>query len=93
MIFAHQIALDLTPEQEAYCRRAAGTARFTYNWALDQWKQQYKNGERPAILILEKRFYSWGFDAIFMVLQSHKFVSVQYKFGHFGQNFRTSPSS
>ena len=31
MIFAHKIALDLTEAQEAYCRKAAGTARFTYN--------------------------------------------------------------
>lgn len=31
MIFAHKIALDLTQAQEAYCRKAAGTARFAYN--------------------------------------------------------------
>lgn len=28
----HVIALDPTPEQEDYFRRAAGTARFAYNW-------------------------------------------------------------
>jgi len=48
MIFAHKIALDLTEAQEAYCRKAAGTARFTYNWALTHWKMQYRNGEKPT---------------------------------------------
>ena len=27
--------------QETYFRKAAGVARFAYNWALDQWQQQY----------------------------------------------------
>jgi hypothetical protein len=39
MIFAHKIALDLTQAQKAYCRKAAGTARFTYNWGLSQWQE------------------------------------------------------
>jgi putative transposase len=47
MIYAHQIALDLTQAQEAYCRRAAGTSRFTYNWALAEWQRQYQAGEKP----------------------------------------------
>ncbi len=48
MIFAHKIALDLTQAQETYCRKAAGTARFTYNWALAHWKMQYHNEEKPT---------------------------------------------
>jgi putative transposase len=36
----HKIRLNLTPEQEAYCRCAAGTRRFTYNWALAEWNRQ-----------------------------------------------------
>ena len=38
MIQAHKIRLNPTPEQEVYFRKAAGTARFVYNWALAQWK-------------------------------------------------------
>lgn len=38
MIRAHKIRLHPTPEQEVYFRKAAGTARFVYNWALDRWK-------------------------------------------------------
>ncbi|MBV7337023.1 transposase [Chloroflexi bacterium TSY] len=35
---AHKIRLNPTDEQEVYFRKAAGTARFAYNWALNQWK-------------------------------------------------------
>src|SRR6266705_1952221 len=38
MIRAHKIRLHPTPEQEVYFRKAAGTARFVYNWALNRWK-------------------------------------------------------
>jgi putative transposase len=30
--------LNPTPEQEVYFRKAAGTKRFVYNWALARWK-------------------------------------------------------
>jgi len=38
--------------------RAAGCARFTYNWALAEWEKQYKNGEKPSALKLKKKFNS-----------------------------------
>lgn len=38
MIRAHKIRLNPTTEQELYFRKAAGTKRFVYNWALDRWK-------------------------------------------------------
>jgi putative transposase len=41
MIIAHRIALDLNNQQTTYGAKAAGTARFTYNWALAQWNKQY----------------------------------------------------
>src|SRR5262245_53461287 len=56
MIFTHKIALDLTDEQEGYCRRAAGTARFTYNWALAEWKRQYNNGDKPTAAHLKTQW-------------------------------------
>lgn len=42
MLMAHKIALDLNNEQATYMARAAGTARFAYNWALAEWKRQYE---------------------------------------------------
>jgi putative transposase len=43
---AHKI--KLMPNQEAvrYMRKAAGTARFAYNWALQRWKDKYSQGEK-----------------------------------------------
>lgn len=48
MILAHSIALDPTVKQEIYFRRACGVARFSYNWALSEWKRQYEAGEKPS---------------------------------------------
>ena len=39
---AHKIALDLNNHQRTYMLRAAGVARFAYNWALEQWGIQYR---------------------------------------------------
>lgn len=41
MILAHKIALDPNDVQETYFRKAVGTARFVYNWALAEWQRQY----------------------------------------------------
>jgi putative transposase len=41
VLMAHRIALDLNNVQATYMARAAGTARFAYNWALAEWKRQY----------------------------------------------------
>ena len=41
MILAHKIALDPNDVQETYFRKAVGTARFAYNWALSEWQRQY----------------------------------------------------
>ena len=39
---AHVIQLLPTPAQRNYFLRAAGTARFAFNWALDFWNAEYK---------------------------------------------------
>jgi len=47
-ILAHKITLDPNRDQEAYFRRACGTARFAYNWGLQTWREQYLAGEKPT---------------------------------------------
>ena len=42
MLMAHRIALDLNNVQATYMARAAGTARFAYNWALAEWQRQHE---------------------------------------------------
>ena len=42
MILSHKIALDPNNTQRTYFAKAAGTARFAYNWALAEWQVQYQ---------------------------------------------------
>jgi transposase len=56
MIKAHKIRLHPTPEQANYFARAAGTARFTFNWAVAEWHQQYEAGGKPSALALRTHF-------------------------------------
>lgn len=53
---SHRIALDPTPEQRTYFQRAAGTARFVWNWALAEWKRQVAAGQRPNAMALKRQF-------------------------------------
>src|SRR2546426_6654909 len=56
MIKAHKIRLNPTPEQAVYFAKAAGTARFVWNWALAEWNRQYEAGEKPTAFKLKKQF-------------------------------------
>ena len=40
MLAAHRIRLDPNNTQSTYLARAAGIARFAYNWALSEWQKQ-----------------------------------------------------
>jgi putative transposase len=69
MILAHKIALNPNLRQQEYFRRACGTARFAYNWALDVWCKQYANGEKPSANKLKALWnkirrteFPWSFD-------------------------------
>jgi putative transposase len=54
VLLAHKIALDPNAAQRLYFARAAGTARFAWNWALDEWKRQYKAGGKPSDVSLRR---------------------------------------
>lgn len=56
MKMAHVIRLDPTVEQSIALGRAAGVSRFTYNWALAEYKRLYKAGEKPKLFVMKKRF-------------------------------------
>jgi putative transposase len=61
VILAHKIALDPKPEQKVYFARAAGTARFAWNWALSEWQRQYAEwreyrcGPKPSEAALRRQ--------------------------------------
>ncbi|WP_031459704.1 RNA-guided endonuclease InsQ/TnpB family protein, partial [Chloroflexus sp. MS-G] len=52
----HTIARCPTPEQIDYFKRACGTARRVWNWALNEWNRQYAAGGRPNAMALKKQF-------------------------------------
>lgn len=56
MIKAHKIRLNPKYEQKVYFAKAAGTARFVWNWALAEWNRQYEAGGKPTALKLKKQF-------------------------------------
>ena len=58
MILGHVIALELTVWQTIACSRAAGCARFAYNWGLAEWTRQYRSGGKPNANKLKKQFNS-----------------------------------
>jgi putative transposase len=53
---AHRIELAPTPTQADYFRRACGTARFVWNWALAEWQRQRGVGLKPTAFSLKKQF-------------------------------------
>ena len=71
MIKAHKIRLNPSPEEELYFRKAAGTARFVYNWGLAEW-QRHKTaspGDAHGVMAIKKDFnalkgeqYPWIYD-------------------------------
>ncbi|MBW6485811.1 MAG: transposase [Syntrophobacterales bacterium] len=50
MIRSHKIALALNNRQHTYFQKAAGTARFSYNWALCEWDRQYQEHKANPML-------------------------------------------
>jgi len=58
MQLAHKIELKPNNAQRTYFLKACGTARFTWNWALDRWEQLYAQGKHPCGMSLKKEFNS-----------------------------------
>lgn len=85
----HKIALDPTVRQEAYFRRCCGVSRFTYNWALAEWKKQHALGGKPSGAALKKRFnairhvdYPWTGEVL-RDAAARPFVNVQRAYQNF----------
>lgn len=83
---AHKICLDPTFKQEEYFRKACGTARFTWNWALGEWKKQYESGDKPTAFKLKKQFneikkvdFPWTYDVTKYACQQ-PFIFLQSAF-------------
>jgi putative transposase len=90
---AHKIRLNPTPDQAVYFRKAIGTARFAYNWALDQLKQALDAGKPlDSVLTLKKRFNAIKREQFLWVYQVTK-CAVEGAFANLASalsNFRAS---
>jgi len=96
IVLAHKIALDPTPEQQEFFERAAGTARFTWNWALAEWQELYQRGgkrsaARPSGHLLKKSFnvlrgvqFPWTYD-VHRDATARPFADLQKAFLNFWQ--------
>src|SRR5713101_3416490 len=89
MIKAHKIRLHPTSKQANYFARAAGTARFVFNWALAEWKRQYEAGEKPNATALKKQFnairrelFPWSYEVTKCAIEG-AFIDVAAAFKNF----------
>jgi putative transposase len=56
-VLSHKIQIkNPTVKQQQYFRRACGTARFAYNWGLEEWQKQYEAGNKPTAFEIKKIF-------------------------------------
>ena len=76
MLLASKIALNPNMAQRIYFARAAGTARFAYNWALAEWRRQYEAGDKPTDVSLRRDLnkvkreqFPWMYDVSKCVVQ------------------------
>jgi len=53
---AHTIRLFPTEAQETFFRKACGCARVAYNYGLSEYQRLRKEGQKPNILEIKKRF-------------------------------------
>ncbi|MBS7391428.1 MAG: transposase, partial [Fibrobacter sp.] len=58
MILSHKIRIYPNRDQEQFLKKSCGVARFAYNWGLEEWQNQYKNGGKPNRFKLDKQFNS-----------------------------------
>lgn len=58
MLISHKIEISPNNKQKTYFAKACGIARFAYNWALNEWKNQYRNGLKPNETALRRQLNS-----------------------------------
>ena len=74
---SHKIELKPNNFQKTYFKKACGIARFTWNWALGNWNEKYKNGEKPSGMSLKKEFNSLKKEHFPFTYEVTKYASQQ----------------
>ena len=84
---AHKIALEPTGPQRQQFVRAAGCARFAWNWALAEWKRQFKAGGKPTANALKRQFNAVKGEQFPWLYESPKDANLQ-PFAHLNEAFQ-----
>jgi len=74
------------PSHSAYFARAAGAARFTWNWALAEWDRRYAAGEKLNGQALKAAFNAIKYDAFPWLKDIHRDAHAQ-PFAHLHKAF------
>lgn len=86
MILAHRIQLQPRTKHIVSFKKACGVARYTWNWALNQWQGQYEAGGKPKAVELKRK---WNQEKPEWVYESPKdanqqpFANLQKAFSRF----------
>jgi len=86
MILAHKIRLKPNNKQSTYFAKASGTARFAYNWALNEWTRRREAGEKVNEAKLRRDLNAIKKDA-FPWMQEVTKCAVQLSIMDLGQAF------
>lgn len=74
MILSHRIQLHPRNKHILAFTKACGCARYTWNWALDQWQKEYEAGNKPTANKLKKQ---WNAEKPEWVYESPKDANQQ----------------
>ncbi len=75
MQLAHKIELKPNHKQATYFKKACDVSRFVWNWALEHWESEYKQGDKPNALKLKKAFNSIKKEQYPFVLEVTKYAA------------------
>lgn len=100
MQLSHKIEINPTIKQIKYFKKACGTARFVWNWALTEWEKQYnkskedKNLSKPTGIGLKKQFntikkkeFAWTYEVTKYASQQ-PFIQLQHSFNNWFRDIK-----
>lgn len=95
---AHKIELNPTNKQKTYFKKACGISRFTWNWALANWNEQYKQKKSPISgMSLKKDFnkikrdeYPWIYEVTKYAAQQ-PFIQLNHAYKRFFKGIANKP--
>lgn len=71
---AHKTRLLPSNKQTEYFKKAFGIKRKVYNWTVETWERQYKNGEKPNIYAIKKEFNAIKHEKFPYIKEVSKFI-------------------